>query len=222
MLYINRMALLFQNTEFTCGPVCLKMAMHRLDPARPHKEVNEFLIWREANSIFMGHGHPGCTPYGLANSAMKRGFSATLYSNDMPAIEAMFAEDALKDHEKKIYNLVHDHDRQAALDKGLTLNAAPFGASLLQDILDKGAVPLMLVQAFSDQEFHWVLIDAVEGDVVTVIDPYEKHGEHPAALEPDSDVEATHRLPFSEFSDYCLHGDKNNIYLILAIGRLKE
>ncbi len=213
------MAKLFQSTDFTCGPVCLKMAMHRLDPLRPLAEVNEFLIWREANSVFMGHGHAGCTPHGLGRSAVKRGFTARILTNDLPAIETLFEEDVLKESEKKIYTLVNEHDHECALKEGVEWSSdVPYSQNLLRDLLWQGKVPIILVRAFSDQEAHWVLIDRLENGIITVIDPFEKHAAHPSALEDNSDANATHAMPLDEFETYCLHG-KTKAYAILAIGR---
>lgn len=210
------MAPLFQNTEFTCGPACLRMAMQRLSPESIVKDVNEFLIWREANSIFMGHGHPGCTHYGLARSAVKRGFTADIYSDNLDVIERQLQKDVLLENEKAIFNLVHDHDRRHALQEGIALYRQVFGETLLSGLITAGKVPLMLVRAFIDEQEHWVLIDQVRDGIITVIDPYEKHTAHPAALLDDSP--ATHSLPLADFEQYCLHGD-DRAYLILAIGR---
>lgn len=212
------MALLFQTTDFTCGPVCLKMAMHRLDPARPIREVNEFLIWREANSVFMGHGHAGCTPYGLARSALRRGFTASIISNNMPAADAALADNVLKENERRIYALVHDHDQFSALKEGAVPESRPYNEFLLEDILSEGKVPIMLVKSFGDQDEHWIMVDKVQEGIITVLDPYEKHAVHASALTASSDEEATHALTFEELSNYCLHG-REQVYLILAIGR---
>lgn len=210
--------ILFQSLDFTCGPVCLKMAMHRLDASRPRKEVNEFLIWREANSVFMGHGHPGCTHFGLARAALKRNFTADLYSNNLDYIEDILEQDVLRNNEKTVYNMVYQYDRDAALDEGLICHREDYHPDLFRRLLSQGKVPLILVRAFIDQEGHWVLIDKIENGIVTVVDPYEKHAAHPSALGADSDALATHALPLQEFESYYLHGEAR-AYLLLAIGR---
>lgn len=54
-----------QTTEFTCGPVSLLNAMHRLHPQITANRVDELHVWREATIAV------ACEPYGLALSAAK-------------------------------------------------------------------------------------------------------------------------------------------------------
>lgn len=60
-----------QSTDFTCGAASLLMAMRGLDSDIPFDRVHELQIWREANTVFMGAGHPGSSPYGIALAAWK-------------------------------------------------------------------------------------------------------------------------------------------------------
>src|ERR1700742_4780515 len=68
-----------QSLDFTCGPSSLMMAMRALDPAQPIDRAHELQLWREANTVFMGKGHPGSSPYGLALAAWRRGFRPELW-----------------------------------------------------------------------------------------------------------------------------------------------
>ena len=63
-----------QSLDFTCGPASLMMAIRALDKTQPLDRAHELQLWREANTVFMGKGHPGSSPYGLALAAWRRGF----------------------------------------------------------------------------------------------------------------------------------------------------
>src|SRR3569623_1678850 len=69
------------STDFTCGPSSLMMAMAALDKSQPIDRAHELQLWREANTVFMGKGHPGSSPYGLALAGWRRGFQITLWLN---------------------------------------------------------------------------------------------------------------------------------------------
>jgi len=71
----------YQTEDFTCGPAVLLTGMRALNPNIILSKEEEYLIWHESNSIFMGEGHPGCGIYGLALSAMKRGFLTKISLN---------------------------------------------------------------------------------------------------------------------------------------------
>ena len=51
-----------QSTDFTCGPSSLMMAMTALDKSQAIDRAHELQLWREANTVFMGKGHPGSSP----------------------------------------------------------------------------------------------------------------------------------------------------------------
>src|SRR4051812_16382751 len=68
-----------QSLDFTCGPSSLMMAMTALDKKQPIDRAHELQLWREANTVFMGKGHPGSSPYGLALAGWRRGFGIRLW-----------------------------------------------------------------------------------------------------------------------------------------------
>ncbi|HET6618958.1 MAG TPA: peptidase C39 family protein, partial [Dongiaceae bacterium] len=71
-----------QTTDFTCGPSSLLMAMKALDARTDFSRTHELLLWREANTIFMGSpGHGGCGATGLALAAHRRGFGVEVWVN---------------------------------------------------------------------------------------------------------------------------------------------
>ena len=66
-----------QHYDFTCGPASLMMAMKYLDnDLRLGKDL-EIDLWREGSLMTVY----GTSRYGLAYSAMVRGFSASVTSN---------------------------------------------------------------------------------------------------------------------------------------------
>jgi len=71
--------------------------MKSLEPATTMDMLEELQIWREATTVFMLAGHGGCSPFGLALSAWKRGFKVQLYasSDEVPFV------DSVRDKEKK-------------------------------------------------------------------------------------------------------------------------
>jgi len=66
-----------QHYDFTCGPASLMMAMKYLDNDLHLEKGLEIDIWRDANLVTL----PGTSRYGLAYSAVVRGFSARVTSN---------------------------------------------------------------------------------------------------------------------------------------------
>lgn len=204
----------FQSLDFTCGPTCLLMALSKLRPDAVIDPIEEFLIWREANSIFMGHSHPGCTHYGLARAAIRRGLGVGIYSNKITSVDRIFDLAALKSSEKEVFRLVHRHDRAVAMNEGAVIHEKPLSPKLIARLLEKGNAVLSLVKSFVDAEEHWVVIKKVGEDMITLIDPYEKHLDHRHALEDIA--RATHRLSFREFRDYCEFG-KDKAYVLLAL-----
>ncbi len=74
-----------QQTDFTCGPACIMMAMAWRDATVRLDLALELNLWREATTIFMTSGHGGCDPFGLAVSLRRRGFLPEVHvSHDGP------------------------------------------------------------------------------------------------------------------------------------------
>lgn len=71
-----------QNTDFTCGPASLLMAMSALSKRVKPGFEEELAIWREATTVFMTSGHGGCGPRGLALAAHRRGFKSEVWVSD--------------------------------------------------------------------------------------------------------------------------------------------
>lgn len=71
-----------QTLDFTCGSAALMMAMKAHNQEFRMNRSEEIRLWREATTVFMTSGHGGCSPYGLALAAQRRGFRVEVYTND--------------------------------------------------------------------------------------------------------------------------------------------
>lgn len=165
-----------QTTEFTCGPVSLLNAMHRLHPQVTANRVDELHIWREA-TIAMA-----CEPYGLALSAMKRGEQPRIIVSKTgpvlnPADGAMGMLDAAMSLD------VQEHFATQAHAAGIPVEVMPFTAADVVRRLDGGHVALVLIdEHVMHGEIcpHWVTVTGMLADgTLLVDDPWidEPYGE---------------------------------------------
>ena len=165
-----------QTTEFTCGPVSLLNAMHRLHPQVTANRVDELHIWREA-TIAMA-----CEPYGLALSAMKRGEQPRIIVSKTgpvlnPADGAMGMLDAAMSLD------VQKHFATQAHAAGIPVEVMPFTAADVVRRLNGGHVALVLIdEHVMHGEIcpHWVTVTGMLADgTLLVDDPWidEPYGE---------------------------------------------
>ncbi|MGH6894628.1 MAG: peptidase C39 family protein [Dongiaceae bacterium] len=162
-----------QTTDFTCGPSSLLMAMKTLDPKIDLSRTHELLLWREANTIFMGGpGHGGCGATGLALAAHRRGFDVEVWVNHKGTLLGTRPRD--KDRAK-----VMDLLQQSDIDEMKRLKI-PYriGARSIEDLrldIAEGAVPVVLVSMdhiHQDPTAHWVVVTGIDEEDVTVNDPW--------------------------------------------------
>ncbi len=160
-----------QNTDFTCGPASLMMAMHKLDAGYNMSMEEEIQIWREATTIFMTSGHGGCSGFGLALSAWRRGFKVHLYVNQtsVPFINSV------RDPQKKVViEQVHKHFVSQLQDTDVDVHYQPLTLSKLDDYLGQGAVLVSLISMWRltrDKAPHWVLVAGADQNCVSITDP---------------------------------------------------
>jgi ribosomal protein S18 acetylase RimI-like enzyme len=168
-----------QTLDFTCGSSALMMAMKALEPTIRFSRTLELRLWREATTVFMTSGHGGCGPFGLALSAVSRGFGAEVVVNDrgVPFLDSVRSEE-----KKEVMRLVHE-DMLAQVRKfGVTIR---YGKATLDGIESKfksGAVPIVLISLyhFNDKKVpHWVVVTGFEKRFVYVNDPFiDRKREH--------------------------------------------
>jgi ribosomal protein S18 acetylase RimI-like enzyme len=160
-----------QNTDFSCGPAALLMAMASLNADVDCSIEVELDIWREATTVFMTSGHGGCHPFGLALAAQRRGFSSSVWVNSE---QPLFVDGVRSEHKKNIMSVVHQQFLQRCIDSQVILN---YKAMTLADIsknLSAGSAVLILISTYRLDEKkapHWVVVTGVDENCLFVHDP---------------------------------------------------
>jgi hypothetical protein len=131
-----------QSTDFTCGAASLLMAMRGLDKDIPFDRVHELQVWREANTVYMGAGHPGSSPYGIALAAWRRGFHAEIWVSHPGAVLLDYQK---KPEWRKAGKLVQDADAASVRDLGMPIERRKWDVADLAAACAEGAVPIVLV-----------------------------------------------------------------------------
>lgn len=157
-----------QTTDFTCGAACLLTIMDilGLEPGHPAEEL---LIWREANSIFMGEGHAGIGPYALANAAARRGMKAAIWTD---TYARQFSK-SLRDNERRAYEIIEEYDREESLGLGVIIKTADFSVKDALNHAHEKRPAVILVSP--EDEDHWVVSYRLANGDIFYFDPYYKH-----------------------------------------------
>ena len=161
-----------QSTDFTCGPSSLMMAMTALDKSQAIDRAHELQLWREANTVFMGKGHPGSSPYGLALAGWRRGFQLTLRLNKRGPYLLKYQKKAAL---RKVSDLIQREDEKLLKAAEIPMLLKKWPIADLKSALDAGAVPLVLVSPnvfHGDNGPHWVAIAGIDDQHVYVNDPW--------------------------------------------------
>ncbi|MFH0836954.1 MAG: peptidase C39 family protein [Candidatus Aenigmatarchaeota archaeon] len=158
-----------QSTGFTCDPSCLMMAMNYFCPKLYMTRELEMEIWRESNLITV----LGCLPQGLAYSAMKRGFGATIVCKLDHMIETTELEGEAME--------ISLSEARILFEKALEL-----GVKVIDKIPDvddiaiamNDGVVLVLVDAeplHGVKSPHWIIVSAMD-ECVHINDPFIVNG----------------------------------------------
>jgi predicted double-glycine peptidase len=161
-----------QSTGFTCGAASLLMAMKSLDKAAPFDRIHELQVWREANTVFMGKGHAGSSPYGIALAAWRRGFHAEIWLSHPGPILAYYQSNP---DWLKAGRLVQEADARTVRDLGMPITRRKWGVADLAEARGAGAIPIVLVttKAFhGDHGPHWVVFADSDAEQVYINDPW--------------------------------------------------
>lgn len=161
-----------QSTGFTCGAASLLMAMKALDKATPFDRLHELQVWREANTVFMGKGHPGSSPYGIALAAWRRGFHAEIWLSHKGPVLAYYQNNP---DWLKAGKLVQEADEKMVRDLGMPMTRRKWDVADLAEARRQGAVPIVLVntRAFhGDNTPHWVVFAGSDAENVYINDPW--------------------------------------------------
>ncbi|HPQ96353.1 MAG: GNAT family N-acetyltransferase/peptidase C39 family protein [Thiothrix sp.] len=172
-----------QQTDYTCGPAALIMAMSSLRPARASDMTEELRIWREATTIYMMSGHGGCSPVGLALAALQRGFQASVWlsTRDTPFV------DSVRDVKKKqVIELVHQDYLQQLAQHDVPIHYATITQNDLEQMLAQGHIPLVLISTYRfdyKKEPHWVVVSGMDEHFIYIHDPWIYASDHRFALD---------------------------------------
>lgn len=161
-----------QTLDFTCGPASLLMAMKTLDPASDFSRAHEMQLWREANTVFMGKGHPGSSPYGIALAAWRRGFPAEIWLGRKGPVLMDYQPDAER---RKVSRLIQGEDEALVRAAGMPIAVRRWTIDDLRAARDAGAVPIVLVSTrhfHGDNTPHWVVVAGIDAERVYVSDPW--------------------------------------------------
>lgn len=168
-----------QTLEFTCGPAVLMMAMRALDPTLELDRKLELRLWREATTIFMTSGHGGCSPFGMAIAAYRRGFEVALHVTE----HGVFLIDSVRSSEKKeVMRLVQEDMLEELRRLPIALHYGSLDVGELQRAFESGAIPLVLISSYRiyhERSPHWVVVTGFDERFVYTHDPYvdEEEGE---------------------------------------------
>jgi hypothetical protein len=167
----------YQNLNFTCGPACLLSAIQKSKKFRYVSIIDEIEIWKESNTVFMGEGHPGTCPYGLAVAAMKRGMFAKVVVSD----NYSFFAKSINDREKQIIiTIAQNTMMNRAIRFGAIVERKPVAFDVVVEQIGLGFMAILLV---TDEDGpHWILVDGKQNIdgltdcALTIFDPWHQRG----------------------------------------------
>lgn len=160
-----------QTTPFTCGPASLLMALQRFDANYTGNAQEELRIWRESTTIYMTSGHGGCSPQGLALSAVARGLKVELYS-DPPGVP--FIEGVRDPGKKRVIEIVHEDYKSRLPDAGVKEHNQLLGPEDLVTAVQQGHLAICLISTWRlnrNRAPHWVLISGADSGHLYICDP---------------------------------------------------
>lgn len=160
-----------QSLGFTCGAAALMMAMAALDLRVEPTQTLELRLWRESTTVFMTSGHGGCSPFGMALSAHKRGFEAEVRVSNP---RTLFEDGVRKPAHKEVVRLVQQDFLDEMRKQGIRLTIGRITAAGLIRESQAGGVPIVLVSAYRidrDRQPHWVVMTGFDERFIYVHDP---------------------------------------------------
>ena len=160
-----------QSLYFTCGPAAVLMAMHALDSKIKMDQTAELRLWRESTTIFMTAGHGGCSPYGLALAAHRRGFKIDLFVSSRGTL---FVDSVRSESKKEVVRLVQQDFVAELRSTPVKLTYHPLSLAAMREAFDDGGIPIVLVSIWRltrEKQPHWVVVTGFDDRFVYVHDP---------------------------------------------------
>jgi len=163
-----------QTLGFTCGPSTLLMAMNAQDRGVRMTRPEELQLWREATSLYGGPKgrHGGCGPIGLALAAHRRGFQAAVQVNHRGVL---LAQRTKKPEFVEVVGALQARDAAEARRLGIPIDYREYSVDDIAARLAAGWIPIVLITCWyihGDHTPHWVVVTGIDGDTVTVNDPW--------------------------------------------------
>jgi hypothetical protein len=181
--------MLGQQLDFTCGPACTLFVLRHFGWTGSNSLAEEIAIWREANTVFMGRGNPGCCGEGLALSARRRGMASIVLQSEA----RLYFDFTVRNRFKKEVIVRATGDLEAEARRiGVSFATAGNLEATLDDQLERGRMALLLVRMsyrLRERTPHWVVVTGRTGRSYAVWDPYggEREPGSSASLEVGSE-----------------------------------
>jgi hypothetical protein len=172
-----------QRFEFTCGPASLMMAMKYIDNGFQLNRKNEMDIWRESSLAPL----PPTIRYGLAFSALKRGFRASILTNvrGIEYVNKSSLESPMHGEEgrwlMKFATDMFKERKERAFSMGLKEKPGKVTLKEIRDTLIRNGVPIFLTSAkmldkADDDWAHWAVVSGIGDGYVRVNNPALEKG----------------------------------------------
>jgi predicted double-glycine peptidase len=206
-----------QTLDFTCGPSSLLMAMKTLDAATDFTRAHEMQLWREANTVFMGKGHPGSSPYGIALASWRRGFPAEIWLGRKGPVLMDYQPDPAR---RKVSKLIQGEDEALVRAAGMPISVRRWSIDDLRAEMKTGAVPIVLVSTrlfHGDNTPHWVVVAKIDDSQVYVSDPWISRNKGQTAR-----TQTARPASHADFLKMASYGKKRERAVVLIRGGLAD
>ncbi len=173
-----------QSLDFTCGPAALMMAMRALSDDVRLDRTTEVSIWREATTVFMTSGHGGCSPYGLALAAHRRGFAVDLHVAS--GGETLFVNSVRSEEKREVIRLVDRQFKAELKESDVRVHRGALNLAGLDAALARAAVPVVLIsnyRIYGERAPHWVTVVGADDALLYVHDPWVEEEQGPSMTE---------------------------------------
>ena len=168
-----------QQYEFTCGPASLMMIFKHFDKKFALTNQAETDIWRESSLAPL----PPTSRYGLAFSALKRGYHVEILTNvkDIEYVSktpASLTGRRTGDFFERFLDMMKaqfEERKKRAFELGLKERIVKkFSSAEAVSVLERKGLSIMLTSArfFDDQDWaHWVVLTGCDSENVYINDP---------------------------------------------------